>query len=186
MYSPTWYESRNIIATYGNGDPILASSLFSQNMINKPTPGQITNSTARCVRFRIPFTQNFSLLHLFSSRVVLNRYKFAIYSSIKLWESGVVNTPNDTWATLNCPILLQEDIDYWFCITVSQNNGNAAFYTLPSPIHSNFFGFLEGFSEIPIFKQFNVSGGNFPSNLPILQNADYNNNGSVPIAFLTI
>ena len=193
--NPSWYGK--LYATRGDCDPVVQALHENMLAVAAPTPTNITVSIARCVQFTPPANITVASIRLFGVGATTNLYKFAIYavgtSTAKLWDSGTVTTTANAWLNLTSglPITLTAGTKYWWCVTVVSTGTTAGFRSEAAPLGTNYWGDnvapLGGTSlGLPVYAQFAVSTGVFPSTLPTIAAAAYagGTTGSVPFALL--
>jgi hypothetical protein len=193
--NPAWYGK--LYATRADCNPITQAEHENMLSVAAPTPTNITVSLARCVQFTPPANITVTNIRLFGVGITTNLYKFAIYpvgtSTVKVWDSGTVTTAANTWLniTTGMPITLTAGTKYWWCVTAVAIGTVAGFRSEPAPLGTNYWGAnaapLGGTSlGLPVYAQFAVSTGVFPTNLPTIAAAAYSGGttGTVPYGWL--
>jgi hypothetical protein len=193
--NPSWYGK--LYATRGNCDPVLQASHENMLGVSGPTPTAITASLARCVQFTPPADITVTNIRLFGVGATTSLYKFAIYpvgsGTTKIWDSGTVTTATNTWLNLTTglPITLTAGTKYWWCVTAVSTGTTAGFRSEAAPLGTNYWGASAapiGNSSLglPVYAQFAVSTGVFPTTLPTIASAAYagGTTGTVPFGLL--
>jgi hypothetical protein len=193
--NPAWYGK--LYSTRSDCNPITQTEHENMLSVAAPTPTNITVSLARCVQFTPPANITVSSIRLFGVGITTNLYKFAIYpvgtSTVKVWDSGTVTTAANTWLNLTTglPVTLTAGTKYWWCVTAVAIGTVAGFRSEPAPLGTNYWGAnaapLGGTSlGLPVYAQFAVSTGVFPTNLPTIAAAAYSGGttGTIPAGYL--
>jgi hypothetical protein len=193
--NPSWYGA--LYSTVGDCDPVEQAREEQMLAISGPTPTGVGTAIARCVQFTPPANITINRIRLFGVGSTTSLYKFAIYAvgigNAKLWDSGTVTTAANTWLNLSAglPITLTAGVRYWFCVTVVNTGTTAGFRSPASPLGTVYWAAdavpLGSRSlNLPVYAQFTVASGVFPSTLPAIAAAAYaaGTTGSVPFAWL--
>ncbi len=193
--NPAWYGK--LYAARGTCDPV--EQAWHENMlaVSGPTPTGVTASVARVVQFMPPANITVNNIRLFGVGATTNLYKFAIYpvgsSTSKLWDSGTVTTASNTWLNLTTglPITLTAGTEYWWCVTVVGTGTTAGFRSEAAPLGTNYGGadvapLGNSSLGLPVYAQFAVTSGVFPTTLPTIVAAAYagGTTGAVPFGWL--
>lgn len=193
--SPSWYGK--LYATRGGCDPVEQALHENMLAVAGPTPTGITVSLARAVQFTPPANITVATVRLFGVGATTNLYKFAIYpvgtGTTKVWDSGTITSAANVWnnITAGLPITLTAGTKYWWCVTAVSTGTTAGFRSEAAPLGTAYWGDAAapiGNSSLglPVYAQFAVSTGVFPTTLPTIAAAAYSGGttGTVPFALL--
>lgn len=199
--SPPYTQQVGANATFvawGDGDPGWAARKFNtQELVTRPTAGELTGTTIRLVRFRLPRTLVVATAKAFAlaSDAAL-RYRWGIYrvsDGARIWDSTAQSVGTaGAWKvmTTNFPQTLFAGVDYWLAWTSPNTNGTNHYWTMAGLRNDNVYSgtgspIANKNAGIGQLARVSTTSGNLPDPLGSILAPDWNNNyGSLPFVFL--